>query len=162
MCLPRLVAGSLSLLAAVDASPTASAGYKYAVEAQAPGPRFDGIGAISGGGGETVLLPSYPAQQRDEVLDYLFKPSFGAALHILKLEIGGDGLSTDGAEPSHMHLGDEPPNFQRGYEFWVAKEAKARSNRTLIYGLPWEWPAWVGNGLGVWRVSLCQAFFIPN
>eukprot|EP01046_Picozoa_sp_COSAG06_P003088 COSAG06_NODE_116_length_23262_cov_47.854034_2_plen_548_part_00 len=139
-----LVALSLPAAAAVvDASPAASS---YAVDALAAGPRFDGVGAISGGGGETVLLPAYPAKQRAEVFDYLFKPSFGAALHILKLEIGGDGLSTDGAEPSHMHVGTEPPNFQRGYEWWVAKEAKARSKSTLIYGLPWEWPAWVGNG----------------
>ncbi len=47
-----------------------------------------------------------------------------------------------------MHVGSEPANLQRGYEFWVAKEAKARNTRALIYGLPWEWPAWVGNGLG--------------
>jgi hypothetical protein len=97
MCLSRLVWGSLTALAVVKCASGASlqlpdalvpASCTYVVDAQAPGPRFDGIGAISGGGGETVLLPSYPAQQRDEILDYLFKPSFGAALHILKLEIG--------------------------------------------------------------------------
>ena len=46
----------------------------YRVDMGAVRPRFDGIGAISGGGGETVLLPSYPDTQRNEILDYLFKP----------------------------------------------------------------------------------------
>lgn len=31
----------------------------------------------------------YPEPQRSEILDYLFKPNFGAALSILKVEIGG-------------------------------------------------------------------------
>ena len=164
----------------------------YAVRAAGAFQRFDGIGAISGGGGETVLLPNYPDAQQAEILDYLFKPGFGAALHILKVEIGGDALSTDGAEPSHMHTETEAPNFQRGvsgprrgpaapsrsppaaiqegasrararrhratltrraglatqYEFWLAKQAKQRNEHTLLYGLPWEWPAWVGAGTG--------------
>lgn len=47
-------------------------------------------------GATTRLLIDYPTQQRDEVLDYLFKPNFGASLHVLKVEIGGDSQSTDG------------------------------------------------------------------
>jgi galactosylceramidase len=43
-------------------------------------------------------LRDYPEAQRSDVLDFLFKPSFGAALHILKVEIGGDAQSTDGTE----------------------------------------------------------------
>ena len=35
------------------------------------GALFDGVGAISGGGGETVLLPSYGAAERAEILDFL-------------------------------------------------------------------------------------------
>eukprot|EP00035_Acanthoeca_spectabilis_P006310 m.123008 g.123008 ORF g.123008 m.123008 type:complete len:805 (+) comp13444_c0_seq1:111-2525(+) len=118
---------------------------RYTVEASdGQGRVFDGIGAISGGGGETVLLPAYPETQRTEILDYLFKPKFGAALHILKVEIGGDALSTDGAEPSHQHTEDERPNFNRGYEWFVAKEAARRNPGIKLYALPWEWPAWVG------------------
>ena len=64
-----------------------------------------------------------------------------------QVEIGGDALSTDGAEPSHMHTEHEGANFDRGYEFFVAKEAKKRKP-ILLYGLPWEWPAWVGEGTG--------------
>ena len=120
---------------------------RFIVDFALPGSvRFDGIGAISGGGGETVLLPSYPAAQRAQVLDYLLRPSFGASLHILKVEIGGDALSTDGAEPSHMHTEEETPNFTRGYEWWLMKEAKARNPHIKLYALPWEFPAWVGAG----------------
>ena len=107
---------------------------------------FDGVGAISGGGGETVLLPSYPAESQGIVLDYLLKPSFGASLHILKIEVGGDALSTDGAEPSHMPTEHGAPDYSRGYEWWMAKEAKKRNARIKLYALPWEWPAWVGAG----------------
>ncbi len=108
------------------------------------GATFDGVGAISGGGGESVLLPHYPTAPRSEILDYLLRPSFGAALHILKVEVGGDALSTDGAEPSHMPTEHGEPNFQRGYEWWVAAEAKRRNPHLKLYALPWEWPAWVG------------------
>ena len=110
------------------------------------GPMFDGIGAISGGGGETILLPSYPSQQKNEILDFLFKPKYGASLHMLKVEIGGDALSTDGSEPSHMHTESAPPNFQRGYEWWIMNQAKQRNEEIRLYGLPWEWPQWIGAG----------------
>src|SRR5690348_13465106 len=38
--------------------------------------RFDGIGAVSGGGATSVLLKDYPVEQRNQVLDLLFKPKF--------------------------------------------------------------------------------------
>merc|ERR1712176_1169272 len=58
---------------------------------------------------------------------------------MLKVEIGGDTDATEGAEPSHMHFnGDE--NFQRGYEWWLMKEAKKRNPNIKLYGLPWGWP----------------------
>lgn len=52
-------------------------------------------------------LSRYPVKQRAEILDYLFKPNFGAALQILKVEIGGDGDSTEGSESSHEHVKGE-------------------------------------------------------
>src|SRR5579875_2666326 len=73
------------------------------VNGAAPGPVFDGVGAISGGGGNSRLLIDYPPRQRQQILDYLFKPRYGAALQILKVEIGGDANATDGAEPSYQH-----------------------------------------------------------
>ena len=121
-------------------------GAAYTLNTAATGAIFEGIGAISGGGGETVLLPAYPPDSRDKILDLLFKPNFGASLHILKVEIGGDALSTDGSEPSHMHREDEEPNFSRGYEWWMMEEAKRRNQDVKLYGLPWEFPSWVGAG----------------
>ncbi|XP_067656751.1 galactocerebrosidase-like isoform X2 [Haliotis asinina] len=111
------------------------------------GRRFDGIGAISGGGATSKLLVNYPLKQRDEILDYMFKPDFGAALHILKVEIGGDMQSTDGSEASHMRLPDEE-NYERGYEWWVMMEAKKRNPDIKLYGLPWGWPGWLGGDTG--------------
>ena len=43
---------------------------------------------------------------------------------------------------------DSPVRFDRGYEFWLMKEAKARNPAMVFYGLPWAWPAWVGAGKG--------------
>jgi len=43
----------------------------------------------------------YPEPQRSQILDFLFKPHYGAGFQHLKLEIGGDVSSTDGTEPSY-------------------------------------------------------------
>lgn len=59
--------------------------------------RYDGHGALSAGA-SSRLLWDYVEPSRSQVLDYLFNVSFGASLHMLKLEIGGDGQSTDGTE----------------------------------------------------------------
>ncbi|NWU88740.1 GALC Galactocerebrosidase, partial [Upupa epops] len=72
-------------------------------------------------------------------------PNFGASLHILKVEIGGDGQSTDGTEPSHMHY-ENDENYFRGYEWWLMKEAKKRNPKIKLIGLPWTFPAWIGKG----------------
>src|SRR6202011_5568674 len=65
---------------------------------------YDGVGAVLGGGGNARYLEDYPAAVRTRILDYLFKPGYGASLQLLKLEIGGDANSTDGAEPSVEHV----------------------------------------------------------
>ncbi|XP_077992029.1 galactocerebrosidase-like [Glandiceps talaboti] len=106
---------------------------------------FDGIGGISGGGATSRLLVSYPEIYRNQILDLLFMPNFGASLHILKVEIGGDAQSSDGTEASHMHTANDE-NYQRGYEWWLMKEAKARNPDIKLYGLPWSFPGWLGNG----------------
>ncbi|CAJ1074255.1 galactocerebrosidase isoform X2 [Xyrichtys novacula] len=106
---------------------------------------FDGIGGLSGGGATTRLLVNYAEPYRSQVLDYLFKPNFGASLHILKVEIGGDAQTTDGTEPSHMHF-ENDENYFRGYEWWLMKEAKKRNPNITLIGLPWAFPGWVGHG----------------
>ncbi|XP_069806054.1 galactocerebrosidase isoform X1 [Dendropsophus ebraccatus] len=109
------------------------------------GREFDGIGAVSGGGATSRLLVNYPEPYRSQILDYLFKPDFGASLHIFKVEIGGDAQTTDGTEPSHMHYPDDQ-NYFRGYEWWLMKEAKKRNPDIKLVGLPWAFPGWIGNG----------------
>jgi len=115
---------------------------------------FDGIGAISGGGGNSRLLIDYPAKQRDQILDYLFKPGFGASLQILKLEIGGDANSTDGSEPSVEHARGVV-NCNAGYEFWLAEQAKLRNPAIKLYGLAWAAPGWIDNG-NFWSPEMVQ------
>ena len=116
-----------------------------AIDGAGGGKVFDGVGAISGGGGNSRLLIDYPAPYRSQILDYLFKPHYGASLQILKVEIGADMDSTDGAESSHMHTATDE-NYNRGYEWWLMEQAKARNPRIKLAALPWGAPHWVGNG----------------
>ncbi len=39
-----------------------------------------GFGGLSGGGATSRLLPSYDDDTKAEILDYLFKPNYGASL----------------------------------------------------------------------------------
>ena len=115
------------------------------IDGTGPGRTFDGVGAISGGGGNSRLLIDYPAKQRDQILDYLFKPGYGAAIQLLKIEIGGDANSTDGSEPSIEHTRGVV-NCNAGYEFWLAEQAKLRNPKIKLYALAWAAPGWIGNG----------------
>ena len=84
------------------------------VDPRAAGLLFDGHGGLSAGA-SSRLLYDYSEPARSQILDYLFRPNFGASLHVCKVEIGGDTQSTDGTEPSHMHARDDL-NCERGYE----------------------------------------------
>lgn len=117
------------------------------------GAEFDGIGAISGGGGNSRLLIDYPEPERSRILDYLFKPHYGANLQILKLEIGGDANSTDGSEASIEHSSGQI-NCNSGYEWWIAEQALQRNPSIKIYGLQWTAPGWTGDGTQtIWTQS---------
>ncbi len=107
------------------------------------GRTFDGIGAISGGGGNTRLLIDYPEPYRSQILDYLFKPGYGAAVQILKVEVGGDTNSTDGSESSYMHTANTQ-EWNSGYEWWLMQQAKARNPNIKLFGLAWGAPGWIG------------------
>ncbi|MDH6133428.1 O-glycosyl hydrolase [Kitasatospora sp. MAA4] len=115
------------------------------VDGNSTGRTFDGVGAISGGGGNSRLLLDYPEPQRSQILDDLFKPGAGAALQILKVEIGGDTNSTDGAESSIEHTRGTV-DCNNGYEWWLMEQAKARNPGIKLYALAWGAPGWVGNG----------------
>ncbi|XP_052227631.1 galactocerebrosidase-like [Dreissena polymorpha] len=134
--------GLLICLVAFAQSPRAGAEIYTVDDGYCLGRLFDGIGAISGGGATSKLLVNYPDTQRREILDYLFKPNFGSSLQILKVEIGGDGQSTDGTESSHMHS-PEDENYRRGYEWWLMVEAKKRNPAIKIYALSWAFPGWL-------------------
>ena len=124
--------------------------FTVTVDGRAKGRVWEGVGALSAGASSRLLF-DYPEPQRSEILDFLFKPNFGASLHHLKVEIGGDVNSTDGSEPSHARTREEfdhpkPEYFQRGYEWWLMEEARKRNPRILIEALQWGAPGWIGNG----------------
>lgn len=136
----------LCALLLISACITLTTAEQYSIGDQAGlGRVFDGIGGLSGGGATSRLLINYAEPYRTQILDYLFKPNFGASLHILKVEIGGDAQTTDGTEPSHMHYEDDE-NFFRGYEWWLMTEAKKRNPNITLIGLPWAFPGWIGRG----------------
>jgi O-glycosyl hydrolase len=104
---------------------------------------FDGLGAVSAGASSRLLI-DYPEPQRSQILDYLFKPGYGASLQHLKVEIGADVNSTDGSEPSHMRTASDH-NTTRGYEWWLMREAHKRNPKISLEILPWGAPSWVGD-----------------
>ena len=127
-------------------SSASNSAFTYNVsKANGLGRRFDGIGALSAGASSALI--GYSATGYSQLMDYLFLSGFGASLHILKVEIGGDTQSTDGTEASHMHSTDDE-NYYRGYEWGLMVEAKRRNPNIILFGLSWGFPAWVGEGKG--------------
>ena len=86
------------------------------------------------------VLPDSPTANTLELLDYLFLPSFGAALHMLKVEVNGDVQSGIGTGASHMHHRHDSGGCERGNTAWLIREAKKRNPRIRTYGLPWGMP----------------------
>jgi len=111
----------------------------------AGGRTFDGIGVVDGGGATSVLLKDYPEPQRSQILDLMYKPKFGASVGALLVEVPGDGNSTQGSMPSHMHTRYDL-NFHRGYEWWILKQAQQRNPKLTITEMAWSAPGWIGNG----------------
>lgn len=136
----------LAALAVLAAAPAFAADPQTLVlRADAPGPRFDGIGIVNGGGSTSVLLKDYPEPQRSQILDLVYKPNFGASVSALLVEIPGDANSTQSTMPSHMHTKDDV-NYSRGYIWWILAEAKKRNPDLSLDGTAWSAPGWVGNG----------------
>jgi hypothetical protein len=108
------------------------------VDGQSEGRIFDGLGAVSAGASSRLLI-DYPEPQRSQILDYLFKPNYGASLQHLKVEIGADVNSTDGSEPSYA-LTATDRKFTRGYEGWLIKEARKRNPKIVLDALAWGAP----------------------
>lgn len=106
---------------------------------------FEGLGAISQGGTSRNFI-DYPDKQKSEILDYMFKPKFGANLQHFKVEICGGENGTCGSEPTHAltreELADPKP---RGFEFWLMAEARKRNPQVMLDCLPWSYPYWVSS-----------------
>lgn len=139
---PALRSSFLVVLAIVCASSLGFAQQTQVVlDGNATGRIFDGLGAASAGA-SSRLLDDYPEPQRSQILDYLFKPGYGASLQRLKVEVGADVNSTDGSEPSHMRTPTDH-NSTRGYEWWLMTEAHKRNPNIILEILPWGAPRWV-------------------
>jgi galactosylceramidase len=131
-------------------------GQTISIDGNAIGKRFDGIGAVSGGGATSVLLKDYPEPQRSQILDILFKPKFGASISALLVEVPGDGNSTQGSEPSHMHSRNDE-NYSRGYEWWLMSEARKRNPSITLDANAWSCPKWIGNN-NFWSQDMCDYY----
>ena len=88
---------------------------------------------------------AYADGPRNEMLDLLFKPDYAASLATLKVEIGSDDQTTNGCESCHMRSPTEL-NCSRGYEWPLMVEAVKRNPNITLYGLPWGFAGWLGNG----------------
>lgn len=116
---------------------------KIALNGDDKGRVFEGIGGVSAGA-STDLLYDYEDSTKSQILDFLFKPKFGAGFQHLKVEMGGGENSTCGSEPSHAITREELQHpVSRGYEFWLMKEAKNRNPDMILEYLPWSFPAYL-------------------
>ena len=88
---PRLAAALLLVATAADHSdhmPEAAVPIDFGANASVR--IFDGVGGLSGGGATSTFLLAYKEPQRSQILDWMFKPDFGASLQVLKVEVGSD------------------------------------------------------------------------
>jgi len=136
---------AIAVLADAGLAFAANSGQVIVLDGVAPGKLFEGVGAISGGGATSVLLKDYLEPQRSQILDVLFKPNFAASMQALYVEVGGDGNSTQGSEPTHMRSRNDE-NYSRGYEWWLMAEAKKRNPAITLDGCAWSCPGWIGDG----------------
>ena len=68
----------------------------------------------------------------------------------MKVEIGADVNSTEGSEPSYARTREEFEHptlecFNRGYEWWLMREAKKRNPKIFLDVLQWGAPDWIGD-----------------
>jgi galactosylceramidase len=133
----------LAIVPALSETPPSPVPQVVELKGDAGGKRFDGIGVVNGGGATSVLLKDYPEPQRSQILDLVYKPMFGASVSALLVEIPGDGNSTQGSMPSHMHTRDDL-DYTRGYTWWILREAKKRNPELSLDGAAWSAPGWIG------------------
>ena len=113
------------------------------INPDSPGRVFEGIGGVSAS--SSILLADYPEPYRSDILDFLFRPKFGAGFQHLKVELGSGVNSTCIAEPSPAVTPEELTNpVPRGWELWLAAEARKRNPQVILDVLPWGTPYFTG------------------
>lgn len=138
-----LFSGALFTSCFLTAISTAPAATTVNLNGNGTGRTFDGIGTVLAGGTQKLLM-DYPAAQQAEILDFLFKPNFGASLQFVKMEIGGDINSSTGTEPSIQRSAAETPRV-RGSALWLARQAKTRRSTMNFSALRWGMPTWANS-----------------
>lgn len=101
---------------------------------------------------------------------------YGASVPILKVEVGGDSSSSVGAEPSFLHSQAEFNALQtafqsgtlaqqqaachlnRGYEWWLMRQARERNPNIKLYALAWAAPGWLDQGQGFFSADTEQYY----
>lgn len=121
------------------------------------GDSFQGLGAYTVAGYQRLLY-DYPVTQRDQILDYLFKPvvgtggarqKAGAAFQTMKVEIPSDTNVADGSESTYGgRAAFDSTCYYRGYQWWLMKEAKTRNSNMTFEALAEGTPQWVTGGVG--------------
>lgn len=142
--MPWLAAVTISILQAGTILLSQTPQKDVVLDGQSQGQTYDGIGAVSAGASSRLLI-DYAEPYRSQILDYLFKPNYGASLQHLKVEIGADVNSTDGSEPSHMRTRADH-DYSRGYEWWLMSQARKRNPKIFLDTLAWGAPGWIGGG----------------
>lgn len=135
-----MVIGMSAPSAFADSS-ASGAGTSIVVDGTHGGRVFDGEGAISGGGATSRLLTDYSRRAQRQILDYLFKPDFGASLQQFKVEIGSGANTTEGSEASIEPVRGQI-NCNAGYEWWLMEQAQRRNPEITLGGLEWGAPGW--------------------
>lgn len=116
---------------------------KITIDKNSSGRIFEGIGGVFSNG-MTKLLEDYPAEQREDILRFLFEENFGASLQHVKVEIGSDVNTSSGTVPSHMRSKMDF-DINRGSELWIAALAKKINPKITTEALRWGTPSWIKN-----------------
>ena len=150
-----------SAAASVSAGSTSTSATQQniTIDGASSGATFYGVGMISGGGGNSRLLRDYSEPYRSQILDLLFKPNYGASLQVFKVEIGSDGNSTSGSEPTVARAG-QAPNYTAGYEGWLISEALSRNPNIKFQALPWGLPSSVATSSSQYWTTATSNYII--
>ena len=146
---PPFATLALALAAALASAQPPQTAYTITGSPSLGGATFDGVGAAFTGAAARLLF-EYDAATQSAILDYLFAPVSapasaykGAALSILKLEVGGGANTGFGAEPSYMPSQTDAQDATRGWSGRLAQAAVARNPDIKIMLVPQSWPAFL-------------------